>query len=48
MTCILSKEEMLAYGVTIDLIDEYLRIGERTTMDSFVHFIKAVILIFYA
>ena len=39
---------MLAYGVTTDLMDEYLWIGERTAMDSFVHFIKVVILIFSA
>jgi hypothetical protein len=39
---------MLAYGVTADLMNEYIRIGERTAMDSFVHFIKAVILIFSA
>jgi hypothetical protein len=37
---------MLAYGVTTDLMDEYLRIGERTAMNSFVHFIKALVLIF--
>jgi hypothetical protein len=38
---------MLAYGVTADLMDEYIWIGERIAMDSFVHFIKAIILIFY-
>ncbi|XP_062170570.1 uncharacterized protein LOC133876310 [Alnus glutinosa] len=39
---------MLAYGVTADLMDEYLRIGERTAMDSFIHFVKAVVSIFSA
>ena len=39
---------MLAYRVMADLMDEYLQIGERTAMDSSVHFIKAVILIFSA
>jgi hypothetical protein len=27
---------MLVYGVTTDFIDEYLRIGEMTTMNSFI------------
>jgi hypothetical protein len=39
---------MLAFGVTTDLVDEYIRIGVRTAMDSFLHFIKAVISIFSA
>ena len=34
---------MFAYGITANLMDEYLRNGERTSMDSFVHFIKVVI-----
>jgi hypothetical protein len=33
---------MLAYGVTADLMDEYLRIGEATAMDSFKLFVQAV------
>jgi hypothetical protein len=33
---------MLAYGVTADLMDEYLRIGESTAMDSFKLFVQAV------
>jgi hypothetical protein len=33
---------MLVYGVTADLIDEYLRIGEATTIDSFKLFVQAV------
>jgi len=34
---------MLAYGVTTDFMNEYLRIGERTAMDSFIRFVKAVV-----
>jgi hypothetical protein len=33
---------MLTYGVTADLMDEYLRIGESTAMDSFKLFVQAV------
>jgi len=39
---------MLAYGVTTDFMNEYLRIGERTAMDSFIRFVKAVVSIFSA
>jgi hypothetical protein len=39
---------MLTYGVTTDFMDEYLRIGETTTMDSFTGFVKAVVSIFSA
>jgi hypothetical protein len=39
--------KMLAYGVTADFMDKYLRIGEATVMDSFKLFIKAVISIFF-
>ncbi|XP_062176021.1 uncharacterized protein LOC133881074 [Alnus glutinosa] len=39
---------MLAYGVTTDFMNEYLRIGERTAMDSFIWFVKAVVSIFSA
>jgi hypothetical protein len=38
--------KMLAYGVTTDFMDEYLRIGEATIMDSFKLFVKAAISIF--
>jgi hypothetical protein len=37
---------MLAYGVTGDLMDEYVRIGESTAIESFKKFVKAVISIF--
>ena len=36
----------LAYGVTGDLMDEYVRIGESTAIESFKKIVKAVISIF--
>ncbi|XP_062173489.1 uncharacterized protein LOC133878942 [Alnus glutinosa] len=39
---------MLAYGVTADFMDEYLLNGERTAMDSFIRFVKAVVSVFSA
>ena len=33
---------MLAYGVTCDLMDEYVRIGESTAIESLKKFVKAV------
>ncbi|KAL0012827.1 hypothetical protein SO802_007935 [Lithocarpus litseifolius] len=38
---------MLAYGVTADFMDEYVRIGESTTMESLKKFVKAVVDIFF-
>ena len=37
---------MLAYGVIADFMDEYVRIGESTTIKSLKKFVKAVIDIF--
>ena len=37
---------MLAYGVTADFMDEYVRIGESTTMKSLKKFVKVVVDIF--
>ena len=37
---------MLAYGVAADLTDEYLIIGESTTILSMKKFVKAVISVF--
>ena len=37
---------MLAYGVTCDLMDEYVRIGESTAIESLKKFVKAVISVF--
>ncbi|XP_042992278.1 uncharacterized protein LOC122318748 [Carya illinoinensis] len=37
---------MLAYGVTTDFMDEYLKIGETTTLRSLKMFVKAVVSIF--
>jgi hypothetical protein len=37
---------MLAYGVTADFMDEYLKIGEPTVIESLKKFVKAVISIF--
>jgi len=38
--------KMLAYGVLADFMDEYLKIGESTTIKSFKKFVKSVALIF--
>ena len=37
---------MLAYGVTADFMDEYVRIRESTTIKSLKKFVKAVVVIF--
>ena len=37
---------MLVYGVTVDFMDEYVRIGETTAIDSLKKFVVAVIDIF--
>ncbi|XP_075670255.1 uncharacterized protein LOC142640027 [Castanea sativa] len=37
---------MLAYGVSTDFMDEYLRIGETTTIKSLKFFVKTVVSIF--
>ncbi|XP_035546240.1 uncharacterized protein LOC118348504 [Juglans regia] len=37
---------MLAYGVTADLMDEYVRIGESTARLSMKKFVKAIVSIF--
>ena len=37
---------MLAYGVSADFMDEYLRIGETTTIKSLKKIVKAIVSIF--
>ncbi|XP_038721962.1 uncharacterized protein LOC120014112 [Tripterygium wilfordii] len=37
---------MLAYGVSTDLMDEYIRIGETTAIESLKKFVKCVISVF--
>ena len=37
---------MLAYGVSSDLIDEYVRIGETTTLESLKKYVTTVIDVF--
>jgi hypothetical protein len=37
---------MLAYGVAADLMDEYLKLGETTVIESLKRFVKAVISVF--
>ena len=37
---------MLAYGVSADYTDEYVRIGESTALESLKHFCRAVIEVF--
>ncbi|XP_028108108.1 uncharacterized protein LOC114306976 [Camellia sinensis] len=38
--------KMLAYGVAVDFMDEYVRIGESTAIESLKYFVKAVVDIF--
>ncbi|XP_028087930.1 uncharacterized protein LOC114288611 [Camellia sinensis] len=37
---------MLAYGVAADFMDDYVRIGERTAIESLKYFVKEVVYIF--
>ena len=37
---------MLAYGVAADVVDDYVRIGESTTIESLKRFVRAVVAIF--
>jgi len=37
---------MLAYGCAADAVDEYLRIGESTSMSCMIHFVEAIIYLF--
>ncbi|KAL7171442.1 hypothetical protein ACSBR2_036153 [Camellia fascicularis] len=37
---------MLAYGVAADSVDDYVRIGESTAIESLKHFVKAVVAMF--
>ena len=37
---------MLAYGVAADYVDEYVRIGESTAIESLKKFVNAVVQIF--
>jgi hypothetical protein len=37
---------MLAYGVTANFMDEYLKIGEATVIKSLKRFVQVVILVF--
>ena len=37
---------MLTYGVPADLVDDYIRIGESTAIESLKRFVKAVVAIF--
>ncbi|XP_020257992.1 putative nuclease HARBI1 [Asparagus officinalis] len=37
---------MLAYGVSVDFVDDYVRIGESTTIESVKRFVKVVVEIF--
>ncbi|XP_059428578.1 uncharacterized protein LOC132162354 [Corylus avellana] len=38
---------MLAYGVTTDFVDQYLKIGETTIIESLKRFVKAVISVLF-
>jgi hypothetical protein len=37
---------VLAYGVAVDLVDEYMRMSESTCIDSMYNFCRAIILVF--
>jgi hypothetical protein len=37
---------MLAYGVSTDFLDDYVRLGESTIIESLKHFVKAIVDIF--
>jgi hypothetical protein len=37
---------MLAYGVSADFLDDYIRLGESTIIESLKHFVKAIVDIF--
>lgn len=37
---------MLSYGMTVDIVDEYLRMGESTCLESMYRFCQAVIVVF--
>jgi hypothetical protein len=37
---------MLAYGVSADFLDDYVRLGESTIIESLKHFVKAIVDIF--
>nr|XP_017256397.1 PREDICTED: uncharacterized protein LOC108225958 [Daucus carota subsp. sativus] len=39
---------MLAYGTTADAVDDYVRIGESTTIESLKRFVKAIVEVFAA
>ncbi|XP_028060623.1 uncharacterized protein LOC114264227 [Camellia sinensis] len=41
-----SAIRMLAYGVAVDTVDDYVQIGERTTIKSLKHFCNSIIEIF--
>ena len=43
---IIASLRMLAYGVSDDLIDEYVRIGETTALESLKKFVTAIIDVF--
>ena len=37
---------MLAYGTAADFVDEYIRIGESTAIESLKRFVKAIVEVF--
>jgi tRNA G26 N,N-dimethylase Trm1 len=37
---------IFAYGIPLDYLDEYLRIGEDTTMESVCHFCKVMMRVY--
>ncbi|XP_012841572.1 PREDICTED: uncharacterized protein LOC105961854 [Erythranthe guttata] len=43
---VIAAYRILAYGVPADLLDDHIRIGESTSIESLRHFVKAIVAIF--
>jgi hypothetical protein len=43
---VLAAVRMLAYGISADFLDEYVRMGESTIIECLKHFVKAVVEVF--
>ena len=43
---VIAALRMLAYGTTADAIDDYVRIGESTAIESLRRFVKSIVEVF--
>src|SRR5262249_43485983 len=43
---VIAAMRMLAYGVSADSVDDYVRIGESTAIESLKKFVKAIVVVF--